>query len=84
MHLQVILRGGGLQEVGAELRSKLFDVWRASLIFWLFAHAIVFSIPVWWLQPMVDNLFTFGFNVYLALAAHRPPRQNQLRTDTLH
>jgi hypothetical protein len=67
---QALLRGGGMRAVGKELRSKLFDVWRDGLVFWSFAHVVVFSMPIWWLQPIVDNLFTLVFNTYLACVAY--------------
>lgn len=70
--LQCGLRGGDLHAIVAELRAKLWTVWRDGLAFWSVAHMVVFAQPIWWLQPFLGNLFTLVFNVYLAVTAHRP------------
>ena len=30
----------------------------------------MFLIPLWWLQPLLDNLSCLAFNTYLALLSH--------------
>ncbi|KAL3899812.1 MAG: hypothetical protein SGPRY_012581 [Prymnesium sp.] len=75
--LQAGMRGRGeldedcSRRIANELRMKFFSVWRDGLMFWSAAHIVVFAMPIWWLQPIVDNIFTLIFNVYLAIAAHR-------------
>jgi|EP00966_Prymnesium_polylepis_P219949 hypothetical protein len=73
--LQAAMRRGKpgetrLKRIVAELRGKLFGVWRDGLIFWSAAHIVVFAMPIWWLQPIMDNLFTLMFNTYLAITAY--------------
>lgn len=73
--LQAAMRRGKpgetrLRRIITELRSKLFGVWRDGLIFWSAAHVVVFAMPIWWLQPIMDNLFTLMFNTYLAITAY--------------
>ncbi|KAJ1615824.1 hypothetical protein T492DRAFT_896756, partial [Pavlovales sp. CCMP2436] len=56
--------------VVAELQGKFFKCWCDGVIFWSAAHVVVFSMPFWWLQPIIDNTFTLFFNTYLAMLAH--------------
>jgi len=72
LSIQAWLRGGGWRAIGAELSSKFLGVWWDGVIFWSFAHIVVFSMPIWWLQPIADNLFTLVFNTYLAFVAYKP------------
>ena len=69
--MQAALRGGGMRGVAAELRAKLWQLRRDGLLFWSAAHIVVFSMPLWWLQPIADNFLTLLFNVYQSLLAHR-------------
>jgi len=34
------------------------------------AHLALFSIPIWWVQPIADNLTTMIFNVYQSYLSH--------------
>jgi len=70
LSLQALLRGGGRRGVVAELRGKFFKVWRDGLLFWSAAHIVVFSMPIWWMQPITDNFFTLIFNAYLAYVSN--------------
>ena len=69
--LQVVLRGGGARAVVLELRAKLWTLRRDGCLFWSLAHVALFSIPVWWLQPIADNLTSIVFNVYQSLLSHQ-------------
>jgi hypothetical protein len=71
LSMQALLRGGGRRGVAAELRNKFFSVWRDGLIFWSMAHMVVFSMPIWWMQPIADNFFTLLFNTYLAYVSNK-------------
>ena len=70
--LQAALRGGGARGIAAELRAKLWTLRRDGLVFWSMAHMALFSIPVYWMQPIADNLTTIIFNTYQSLLAHQP------------
>uniref|UniRef100_A0A7S0PXS7 Uncharacterized protein n=1 Tax=Coccolithus braarudii TaxID=221442 RepID=A0A7S0PXS7_9EUKA len=72
LSMQAGLRGRGWRGVMAELRGKFWTVWRDGLIFWSGCFVVVFAMPIWWLQPIMDNLFTLFFNTYLAMMAYRP------------
>ena len=52
------------------LAFKFWSVWRDGLVFWSGAHMVVFLMPIWWLQPIADKLFTLAFNTYLSLRAY--------------
>ena len=43
------------RRIREEIRAKLFDVWRDGLVFWSAAHVVVFAMPIWWLQPIVEH-----------------------------
>jgi hypothetical protein len=68
--LQAVAQGHGARGVARSLRTNLWRVWRDGLAFWSTAHLVVFALPAWWMQPVVDNLATLVFNTYLALVAH--------------
>ncbi|KAG8461879.1 hypothetical protein KFE25_013898 [Diacronema lutheri] len=68
--LQAAFRGMGWNGVLTELRHKFFKCWCDGVLFWSAAHVVVFAMPFWWLQPIVDNTFTLFFNTYLAMLAH--------------
>ena len=69
--LQAGLRGGGWRGIMAELKAKLWTLRRDAIVYWSAAHIFVFSMPVWWLQPIADNSLTLIFNVYQSLLAHK-------------
>ena len=66
--MQAGLRG---ESMAAELKAKLWTLRKDALVYWSAAHIFVFSMPVWWLQPIADNTLTLVFNVYQSLLAHR-------------
>ena len=68
--LQSLLRGDGWQGALNELSAKLGTAWRDGLIYWSFAHMVVFMIPYWWLQPIADNVATLAFNAYLSVLSN--------------
>mmetsp|Transcript_3874 Transcript_3874/g.8139 ORF Transcript_3874/g.8139 Transcript_3874/m.8139 type:complete len:261 (+) Transcript_3874:3-785(+) len=72
LSLQAAFRREGFAGVVRELKSKFFRSWIDGVYFWSFAHMVVFLMPIWWLQPIVDNLFTLVFNTYLAFLANAP------------
>lgn len=62
LSLQALMRGMGWRGARQELRDKFFKCWRDGVVFWSAAHVVVFAMPFWWLQPIVDNTFTLFFN----------------------
>jgi hypothetical protein len=76
--VQALFRGGGRREIGEELASKFWSVWRDGLVFWTGAHMVVFLMPIWWLQPIADNLFTLAFNTYLSIRAYEDDGEQPL------
>jgi len=71
--LQAVLRGEGWRGALAELRGKFRRVWLDGFAFFGVLHVILFVLPLWWLQPMMDNLATLVFNTYLAWYSHESP-----------
>ena len=41
------------------------------MVFWSVCHVALFSLPVYWLQPIFDNSLSLLFNVYQSLLAHQ-------------
>ena len=39
--------------------------------YWSLAHLALFSIPIWWVQPIADNVTTMIFNVYQSFLSHQ-------------
>ena len=70
--MQAALRGAGLRGVLAELRAKLWTLRKDGLVYWSLAHLALFSIPIWWMQPIADNITTMIFNIYQSFLSHRP------------
>ena len=68
--LQEGMRGGGPKQIFKELKSKFWRAYRSGLAFFTAQNLLIFLLPVWWLQPIVDNLSCLGFNTYLALLSH--------------
>ena len=68
--LQEVMRGGGPKQIFKELKSKFWRAYRSGLAFFTAQNLLIFLLPVWWLQPIVDNLSCLGFNTYLALLSH--------------
>ncbi len=64
--LQEGVRGGGVRGVWREIRSKFVRAWSRGVAFFSVAHVLMFLVPFWWLQPVVDNLSTLIFNIWLA------------------
>ena len=82
LSLQEVARGGGLQGAWRELRSKFWRAWMSGLMFFSSTHLLMFLAPVWWMQPILDNLSCLAFNTYLAVlsheSAHAPPSSSWL------
>ena len=57
--------------MGAELRAKLWTLRRDGLAYWSVMHLALFSIPVWWVQPIADNISTMIFNIYQSFLSHQ-------------
>lgn len=68
--LQEAARGGGLRRVWREIRSKFWRAWTAGFLFFSSTHLLMFLTPVWWMQPILDNLSCLIFNTYLAVLSH--------------
>lgn len=80
--LQAALQG---RSAAGALRRNLRAVWLNGAAFWSVAHVLVFSLPAWWMQPIMDNLFTLCFNTYLATVAHEPrPRPRGSAAKCVH
>jgi hypothetical protein len=75
--MQAAFRGGGRSEIVAQIRGKFFSVWVDGLLFWSAAHMVVFLMPIWWLQPIADNLFTLVFNTYLSTRAYESVEEDE-------
>ena len=69
--MQAALRGAGLRGVLAELSAKLWTLRKDGLVYWSLAHLALFSIPIWWMQPIADNITTMIFNIYQSFLSHR-------------
>jgi hypothetical protein len=68
--LQEAARGGDARSVWRELRAKFWRAWASGVGFFSATHLLMFLLPVWWLQPLLDNLTCLAFNTYLALLSH--------------
>ena len=68
--LQEVARGGGVRGVLREWRHKFWRAWTSGLAFFSATHLAMFLVPIWWLQPLIDNLSCLAFNTYLALLSH--------------
>lgn len=74
LSLQAVFRGMGWRGVKAELRAKFVKCWLDGVVFWSAAHVVVFAMPFWWLQPIVDNTFTLFFNTCARTLARCAPQ----------
>ena len=45
-----------------------------GVAFFSAANLLMFLLPVWWLQPVLDNLTCLVFNTYLSYVSHATPR----------
>ena len=75
------MKGGGLRACGREIKAKLMTAWRDGLVYWSCAHLVVFSIPVWWLQPLADNVATLFFNAYLSVLANKEIDEDEVEVE---
>ena len=53
-----------------ELKEKFLGTWADGVLFFSATNVLMFLLPVWWLQPVVDNLACLAFNTYLSLVSH--------------
>ncbi len=60
----------GIRAVLREIRQKFWRAWTYGLAFFSVSHLMIFMLPIWWLQPLLDNLACLTFNTYLALLSH--------------
>lgn len=67
---QEVARGGGMRGVARELRAKFWKTWRSGFAFFSAAQLLMFLVPVWWVQPLLDNLACLAFNTYLAMVSY--------------
>lgn len=68
--LQEAARGGGLRSVLREVRRKFWRAWTSGLAFFSITHIAMFMVPLWWMQPILDNLSCLGYNTYLAMLSY--------------
>lgn len=68
--LQALLRGDGAAAARRELREKFLGTWADGVLFFSTTNLLMYLLPVWWLQPVVDNLACLAFNTYLSLVSH--------------
>ena len=68
--LQEAARGGGGRGVLRELKQKFWKAWTSGVAFFSATHLLMFLVPLWWLQPILDNLSCLAFNTYLAMLSH--------------
>lgn len=68
--LQEAARGGGIRGVASELRRKFWRAWTSGIAFFSATHLLMFLVPIWWVQPILDNLSCLAFNTYLALLSY--------------
>jgi len=71
LSMQVAMRGGGLQGILSEVRGKLWHVWRDGLAFFSATYMIVFALPRWWMQLVVDNIACLLFHTYMSHVSYR-------------
>ena len=70
LSLQALLRGDGAAAARRELKEKFLGTWADGVLFFSATNVLMFLLPVWWLQPVVDNLACLAFNTYLSLVSH--------------
>ena len=58
--LQEAVRGGGVRSALDEVRGKFWRAWASGLAFFSVTHGIMFLAPLWWMQPVIDNLSSLG------------------------
>jgi len=58
--LQEGARGGGVRSALDEVRGKFWRAWTSGLAFFSVTHSIMFLAPLWWMQPVIDNLSSLG------------------------
>jgi hypothetical protein len=68
--MQEAARGGGPRRILREIRQKFWRAWKSGLAFFSVTHLLIFMLPLWWLQPLLDNLSCLAFNTYLAMLSH--------------
>ena len=69
--LQEASRGGGMRGVLSELRAKFWSAWTSGLLFFSGTHLLMFLAPVWWVQPIIDNLSCLVLNTYLSILSNQ-------------
>lgn len=69
--LQAYMRGGGAAEAWAEVRAKFWRVWVDGLAFFSATYLVVFALPHYSMQVVVDNIASLVFNMYLSHVSHR-------------
>ena len=72
LSLQAGLRGRGLRGIIAELRAKLWGVWRDGLLFWTVAHMAVAVSALNCLIPNPTIYDTRGIDTRSAHTTHLP------------
>ena len=68
--VQEVARGGGFKGAIREIRTKFWKAWKSGTAFFSASQLLMFLVPLWWLQPLLDNIACLGFNTYLAMLSH--------------